>query len=420
MAKPPLRVLHVLNSISPKQGGPVQSLWFLLKASAMCGIQTVVATTNEDGPRGRTHVPFDRPVDVHGFQVRYFPCQTNFYAASAPLLRWLWTHVRDFDVVHVHALFSFAPVAAAYCARLRGIPYVVSPHGVLNIWGRENRRPLLKSGSIRWVEGPLLRHAATVQFTSRQEIEEFGHLHVKVRTDVIPHPMPADDDSSLMESSSQLTEGSSQLTEDSSRLRGGFQPSPSLVALAERPAILFLARIHPIKGLDLLLRAFAGIIQRHPAAVLLVAGTGEAALVAGLRELAESLNIGKSIHWTGFVKGPLKRWLLERADVFVLPSWSENFGVAVAEAMAAGVPVVVTKGVGIADIVVATDCGLVTECSVPALEEAIDSLLLDGVARLRMGNAGKDAVREHLSIESYSARLEHMYRSVAGRLSVEA
>jgi glycosyltransferase involved in cell wall biosynthesis len=395
---PPMRVLHVLNSISPSKGGPVQSLWFLLKASAMCGIQTVVATTNENGPNDRADVPFAQPVDVHGFRVLYFPCQTNFYTASAPMLRWLWMHVRDFDVVHVHALFSFAPVAAAYCARLRGVPYVVSPHGVLNTWGRENRRPVLKRASIRWVETPLLRHAASVQFSSRQEIEEFGQLGVKVRADVIPHPMPSEDDSLL---------------------RRGFQPAQALVALEGRPAILFLARIHPIKGLDLLLRAFAGIIQRHPTAVLLVAGEGEATLVAGLRELAANLGIAQSIQWIGFVKGPLKHWLLERANVFVLPSWSENFGVAVAEAMAAGVPVVVTKGVGIADIVAASNCGLVTECSVPALEQAIDSLLLDGVARLRMGKAGKDAVREQLSIETHSGHLKRMYWSAAGRCQVE-
>jgi glycosyltransferase involved in cell wall biosynthesis len=390
-SKRPLRVLHVLHSISPLCGGPVENLWFLLKAARMAGIETAVATTDHHGPDRFAAVPLDRFVEVNGFQVRYFPRQLTFYTVSIPMLRWLWVNVRAYDLVHVHALFSFAPIAAAYCARRRGIPYVLSPHGVLNVWGRENRRPLLKRTSIRYVEAPLIRDAARVQFTSRRELEEFRQLAIPTATEVIPLAVSVPGDTGERD----------------------FAPSPELLALQGRPAVLFLARIHPIKNLDMLLQAFAGVVKRHPTAVLLVAGDGEATLVAGLRQLAFNLGIERHIHWTGFADKALKRWLLERASVFVLPSWSENFGIAAAEAMAAGIPVIVTRGAGIADIVAANRCGLVAECSVEALQQAIESLFNDAGARTRMGGAGKQAVREELSLETYADRVQRMYRAAA-------
>jgi glycosyltransferase involved in cell wall biosynthesis len=384
-------VLHVLHSISPVCGGPVENLWFLLKAAKMSGIEAAVATTNHDGPNRFSDVPLDRFVEVNGFQVRYFPAQLSFYTASIPMMRWLWSNVSHYDLVHVHALFSFAPVVAAWCARRSGIPYILSPHGVLNAWGRENRRPLLKRTSIRYVEGPLLRDSARVQFTSRRELEEFTQLGITAKTEVIPLAMST----------------------QSAAIEQEFSPSAELLALQDRPVILFLARIHPIKNLDMLLRAFAGVIERHPTAVLVIAGDGETALVKTLRQQAADLGIAQHTRWTGFAGRSLKRWLLARADIFVLPSWSENFGLAAAEAMAAGLPVIVTRGVGIADIVVANACGVVTDCSEESMRQAIDTLLDDAETRSRMGRAGRDAVRDELSIETYAARVQRMYLAAA-------
>lgn len=385
----PLRVLHVLHSISPVCGGPVENLWFLLKAAKMAGIDTTVATTNHDGPGRFAPVPLDRFVEVNGTQVRYFPCQLDFYTVSIPMMRWLWANVRKYDLVHVHALFSFAPVVAACCAHRRGVPYILSPHGVLNVWGRENRRPFLKRASIRCLEAPLIRDAARVQFTSRNELEEFNQLGIEAATEVIPLAVSIQNESN----------GSN------------YEPAPELRALAGRPTVLFLARIHPIKNLDMLLRSFARVIERHPTAVLLVAGDGEAGLVAGLRQLASDLGITRHIYWTGFADKALKRWLLTHSTVFVLPSWSENFGIAAAEAMAAGIPVIVTRGAGIADIVAAKRCGMVVECTVEALRQAIESLLDDTDSRARLGKSGMDAVRDELSLDTYADRVQRLYRN---------
>src|SRR6185312_11393547 len=113
--------------------------------------------------------------------------------------------------------------------------------------------------------------------------------------------------------------------------------------------LLFLARIHPIKCADVLLRAFAGLEDR--ASVLVIAGGGDPAMVDSLRLLAGELGIAERVRWLGFTAGPAKRWLLSRATLFVLPSASENYGIAAVEAMQAGLPVIVTAGCGLADFV---------------------------------------------------------------------
>jgi glycosyltransferase involved in cell wall biosynthesis len=176
--------------------------------------------------------------------------------------------------------------------------------------------------------------------------------------------------------------------------------------------VLYLARIHPIKCVDVLLRAFAGLEDRDSRLRLVIAGDGNPALVAGLRRLAEALGLADRVRWLGFTSGARKRWLLSRADVFVLPSASENFGIAVVEAMNAGAPVVVTRGCGLADFIGQWQAGIVTDGAAESLRIALARLLGDEALRLRMGNSGRHAARQELSLEAFGAGLESLYRSV--------
>ena len=169
----PLRVLHVITSLSKSQGGPAVALPLLARALFKTGVDVTIVTTDDDGRGRRLPVPLGKPVtNADGASVLYFPKQTEFYRFSWGLTRWLWRHVRDFDVVHIHALFTYTSTAAARIARWRGVPYVVRPLGVLNRWGMENRRRRLKRWSTRIVELPILRGAARIHYTSQQERQE--------------------------------------------------------------------------------------------------------------------------------------------------------------------------------------------------------------------------------------------------------
>jgi len=119
------------------------------------GVAVDIATTDDNGT-GRLAVPFGQPVVEDGVTYRYFRRQVGFYTVSWPLSRWLAVHVEDYDVLHIHALFSFSATAGAFWAARRGVPYLVRPLGVLNTWGLRNQHPLLKELSLRLIERRVL------------------------------------------------------------------------------------------------------------------------------------------------------------------------------------------------------------------------------------------------------------------------
>lgn len=396
----PLRVLHVLASMSRLRGGPSVSMQNILRALRARGIAADVATTNDDGDAARLDVPLDRFVEVEGQRVRYFPRQTLKYALSLPLLDWVARHIREYDIVHTHGLFSFAPLAAGWCARAAGVPYIMRPAGVLDTWGMKNKSRLVKAASVRLAEAPLLRSAAAVHFTTSLEQARAAELSLPMRPIVLPTGV-------------ELEHSSADLME----------PVPGLDPGRER-LILYLARIHPIKCVDRLLRAFAAVEDERSSLRLVIAGDGDAALVAGLKRLGEELGIADRVRWLGFTAGARKRWLLSHASVFALPSASENFGIAVVEAMSAGLPVVVTSGCGLADFIRLHHAGIVTDGTVEPLRAALVHLLADEGQRLAMGRAGRHAVEKELSLDAFGVRLETLYRAVladgAVRIPAEA
>lgn len=383
-----MRVLHVISSLSRLRGGPSVSMHNMLKALGRRGIAADVVATDDDGRNARLDVPLDRFVEVEGARVRYFPRQTIKYEFSAPMLSWLRSHIRRYDIVHTHGLFGFAPLAAAWFARAGRVPYIMRPAGVLDTWGLRNKSRLVKALSLRLIEGPLLRSAAAVHFTTPLEHARAADLALPIRPIVLP-------------TGADLDASAGQLLAE----------PPDSPALDGKRMILYLARIHPIKRVDVLLRAYAALEIRH-STTLVIAGDGDGTLVERLKQLAADLGLGNDIRWTGFAQADLKRWLLSRAALLVLPSASENFGMAVVEAMNAGCPVIVTTGCGLADFVNRHGAGLVIDDSVEALRSALAELLGDERQRVTMGEAGRAAARRELSLDAFGARLESLYRSV--------
>ena len=133
-----LRVLHVIPSVGPRRGGPSVAMRTLARGLTRAGVDVQIATMDDDGP-GRLDVPLERPVEEEGATYWYFRRQTRFYSVSWPLTRWLAGRVANFDLVHIHALFSYAAVPASIFARTRGVPYIVRPLGTLNRFGMERR-----------------------------------------------------------------------------------------------------------------------------------------------------------------------------------------------------------------------------------------------------------------------------------------
>jgi glycosyltransferase involved in cell wall biosynthesis len=391
----PLRVLHAIASISPLRGGPSVSVRNMMEALRRRGIDVDVVTTDDDGNERRLAVPVDEFQPLNGQRVRYFPRQTTRYCASYPMLSWLSRNVRDYDVVHTHGLFSFAPLAAAWHARAARVPYIMRPAGVLDSWGMKNKSARVKRTSIRLVEGPLLREAAAVHFMTDLERERASHLGLDMRPVVLP------------------------IGFDFTRTVDGDATAYDELQAAGKPVILYLSRIHQVKRVDLLLRAYASLPQRS-GTLLAIAGEGEPAFVDSLKALATELGVAATVRWLGFAAGARKQRLFSDAALFVLPSASENFGVAVIEAMDAALPVIVTEGAGVADFVKCAGAGIVTDGSLESLQAALARLLTDGALRSAMGQAGRRAVGQELSLDAFGSRLEGIYRSVLNGTALRA
>ena len=362
----PIKLLHVIPSIASVRGGPSVVVRTMARCLVQRGLEVHIATTDDNG-RERLLVDQHLPIREDGVVYWIFPRQTRFYQMSIPLTRWLRKHVCEYDLVHIHALFSYASVAAAFFAKSAGVPYVVRPLGTLNQWGMRNRHRFLKKMSFRLIESSILRGAACVQFTSEQEALEARLLGVDHNPIVIANPV----EPSLL-----------------GVTRGGFRAA--YPELDNRTIVLFLSRLDAKKGLDLLLPAFVSVRRKHPDAILVIAGDGDAMFVADLKEKARRLGIDSGIIWAGFLRGEAKNAVLADADIFVLPSYSENFGVAVVEAMGAGIPVIVSDQVGIHREVSGAEAGLVIQCVPEQLEMALTKMIADRQFRKKMGRNARE------------------------------
>lgn len=388
-----MRVLHVIPSVSPVRGGPSEAVLAMVRALRVQGVDAEIATTNDDGDR-ELAVPLDELTTHAGVPVRFFarfspPLRpVREFAYSRPLSRWLATAVVDYDLLHVHAVFSFASTCAMRLARQRRVPYLNRPLGQLCVWSLR-QRALKKRVYLALAERANLRDAAALHFTTEQEQIEAEVLGLGTRGFVAPHGI----------------EVPARLPDARARLR------ERLGAPAETKIVLFLSRLHPKKGLEVLIPALARVTD--PQLIFVLAGSAESPAFDAQVErwLAES-GLAARTRRVGFASGEWKQTLLQGADLFALTSHSENFGIAVVEAMAAGLPVVVTPGVALADEVARFGAGLVPALDIDAVAAALVELLADAGRREPMGRSGQRLVHERFSWPVAASRIVEQYRMI--------
>ena len=384
-----MRVLHVIPSVGAAHGGPSVAVRLMAQASVRAGAHVDIATTNINDAE-LLRVPLETMHDEDGVGVIYFAPSTRAYTYSQRLAAWLNDHVADYDVVHAHALFTHATAAAARATTKRAVPLIIRPLGTLARYGM-TQHAWLKKLSWLLVEKRILSEARAVHFTSIAERDEAARLGGDWRSEVVPLGIDV---------------GEFDVVRDKSALRDVWADADRRVVL------LFLSRIHPKKRLDLVLRAFAEFSGTLPAA-LIVAGSGGADYVQQMRQLAEDLHIAPHVFWAGHVSGAAKHALLRAADAFVLPSVNENFGIAVVEALASGLPAVVSDGVAIHSEVANAGAGVVTASEPRALANAF-ARLADPAERRAMAERARGLAESAFSLDAMRHGLTAMYeRAVA-------
>lgn len=385
-----MKLLHIVPTYLPatRYGGPIYSVHGLCKALAARGHEVHVFATNVDGP-GDSPVPLGQPVELDGVKVWYFPSRRlrRLYW-SPPMMEALRRKMGGFDRVHLHSVFLWPTWAAARAARAMGVPYVLSPRGMLvrDLIRRKSR--WLKTAWIALIERRTIERAAAIHVTAATEADElrpFGFRlpPVIVVPNGIEPPEPV----------------------------GDRPASAEVEAIAARqPLILFLSRIHWKKGLDRLIPALA----ETPVGHLAIVGNDEEGYLPELQRLAAAHGVAERITFLPrSVSGTDKEHLFAAAKVFVLPSYSENFGNVVLEALARGCPVVVTPEVGAAEVVRASGGGVVVEGDPKALARAMQSVLADP-RRREIGQQGQRHVLAHFTWNSIAERMEAVYRGQEG------
>jgi glycosyltransferase involved in cell wall biosynthesis len=377
-----MKVLHVVPYVSSLYGGPPVVVAQMADTLSGLGCEVDVLTTTAYG-NVELDLPTDQPVIHNG--IRYFYCARQwpkFWMFSWYLRCWLYRNVRNYDLVHIHNLFTYTTLPSCAFARCFDIPYVITPHGMLDPWCLSHKW-WKKRPYYHFLEHNNLQRASAIHVTSSFEARGMGSLGFNEKTHVIP----------LYVKSPALQERNCK---DHNTL-----------------SLLFMSRLDPVKGLPTLLQALALLRERAGVAVVFtIAGHGRGEYLTELQTMVKKLNISENVKFVGFLQGEARAQVLAEADVFVLPSYHENFSLATAEAMAVGLPVIVSDQVGIAQEISEANAGVVVAINSPAaIADAVEKCANVGYRQVT-GENGRRLVKQKFSQEQFGESLLQLYGNI--------
>ncbi len=388
-----LRILHVISTVAKASGGPTRVLSELVDAQKERGLCVSVCTSDRGNPAS-THLSADEIAGVFsvGTEIHSFPVLFSPLLYSPTMAKWLRSSIKDFDLLHIHGLYRFPPTYAAYQARKQGVPYIIRPHGALDpyLYTKSSRNVLVKRLYERWFDLPNLHGAGGIHYTAEDERQRAAFLGLRAPSFVIPNGIDWGRYAQLP-------------------ARGAFRAA---LGLGDAPLVLFLGRLHPKKGLDLLIPAFETIRRRIAGAQLAIVGPENDRFGQQVRAWVAKCGLTEAVHFVGHLDGADVIQAYVDADVFVLPSYTENFGLTVVEAMACALPVVISDQVNIYAEVAQSGAGLVTRCDADKVAEALILLLGDSDRRRVMGRAGREAAQTRYTWPSIVDALSREYESV--------
>lgn len=390
-----MKVLHVAQALSRNFGGVQTVLQDLVKTQHEAGINVDVLSTNVDAPRGVLPVPVNRFIEKDGVRFRHSSVQFRPLLFSLDLKNYLDQHVADYDLVHIHGLYRFPLTYAAYQARRQGVPYIIRPHGSLDpyLYDKSSRSLWLKRLYERWFDLPNLHAAGAIHYTAEDERERVSFLKLRAPSFVVPNGL-------------DWAQYATLPARGALRARWG---------LGEAPLVLFLGRLHFKKGLDLLIPAFDALRQRVPGVQLVIAGPENDDYGQRVRGWVRERGLDAAVHFVGPLHGADVLQAYVDADVFALPSYTENFGMTVIEALACSVPVVISDQVNIHAEVSGAGAGLVTHCDADEVAQALEALLVDVDRRRAMGEAGRQLVKARFTWPAIVDALTAEYEQVIAR-----
>ena len=338
-----MRILHVLSTLNPAYGGPVEAVKQLGLYVANLGVQIEVAVC---GDRQTDPWISQYPLPVHALG----PAIGKKYCYTPRLRPWLEKHGRSYDAWVINAIWQFNSIGTASVAQRMRMPYFVYTHGMLDPWSKRAHpiKHLKKLVYWKLFEQNVLERACAVCFTAEEESRlastyfpsSSWNAYV-VGSGIAPPPAP-----------------------NAHAIEALLQRCPEFRG---KRLWIFLGRIHPKKGVDLMLKAFSALEPKKRNTHLIVAGPGDNAYISAMQRLAADAGVAGEVNFTGPLYGESKWAALKISELFILPSHQENFGISVVEALAMGVPVCISDKVNIWREIAAAEAGIVCGDTEPSL-----------------------------------------------------
>ena len=379
-----MRILHIC-AYTWAIGGPARTIYDHTAEALKNGHQVTILSPMTPGekmydlPKGATLVSCRRTT----------PLSYLYREFSLDLYSYLKKHIQNFDIVHVHGIWHFGSLAPFIIKNKASI--VITLHGLLDQWAIRHSRWKKELVSFLY-QKKVLAEADLIHVLNSDEVSDVTKYlgHEPKNLVVIPNGLRMEEFSNLPN-------------------RGFFRSEYSIGPTTKM--VLFMGRLNIKKGIDLLLPAFAGHIQTHPDAVLILAGPND-----GYQERAEAFieehALGNQIKLVGMLVGDVKKAALADADLFVLPSYSEGFSIAVLEAMAAGVPTLISDRVGFADYIKQYDAAYLTPLTAEGVQEGLSALLHDDTYRNQVKENALQMVTQNFDIQKVARLLLDAYASV--------
>lgn len=383
----PCRILHVVVSVDPALGGVAESI--RARGVQLKSMGHIVEVVSLDDPQDASISGYE--LTLHALGKGRGPW--NYHPN---LVGWLRENCKRFDAVIVDGIWQYHVLAVRRALQNTRVPYYVFTHGMLDPWFKHTYplKHLKKWLFWPWCEYLTLKSAKAVLFTCEEEMRLASQSFWLY--DVNPIVVPF---------------GTTPPPENKSELRDSF--FANYPQLADKPLLVYLGRIHEKKGGDLLIEAFGQVAQNHPDVQLAMIGPGEETLIHRLKHRSLQLGVADRVHWLGMLRGDNKWAALYAADLFVLPSHQENFGIAVVEALACGKPVAISNKVNIWREVQSKGAGMVENDTVEGTARALASFLSQDSLQLAvLETRAKSTYAEQFSIEAMAAGTVKLIRSI--------
>ncbi len=379
----------VIPALGDVYGGTTKIVLELAESLGKLGANVDVVATNANGSTTLSS-PLNQWIKEKYYRVQYFSYFDFIdYKFTWSMSKWLFGNVSKYNLVHTHAIFSYPVLAAYWMCQIHKIPYIATPHGMLEPWALAYKS-WKKTIYFNFLEKPSLQKTSAIQMTAASEVSQIKNLKLKANPVFVPNGIHRENFDSLP---------------DKEIFYHQFPETKN------KKLIIFLGRIDPKKGLDLLANAFAQAYQKFPDSHLIVAGPDNTGFLPTAESYFMKAGCRNAVTFTGMLTGSIKYAALAAANIYVAPSYSEGFSMSVLEGMAAGLPCVITTGCNFPEAGEA-EVASVVDINADKIGNALMKLLQEPIQAKKMGDRARQFILENYTWDHIASKMLSVYQDL--------